>query len=74
MQKIFINVASVTFAMKSEKILHLNKIDCLIVKTPSEFISRGCSYSVVINKKDLEQAKSLLKKHNIIINGIYSKE
>ena len=74
MQKVFINVASVTFAMKSEKILHLNKIDCLVVKTPSEFSNRGCSYSIVINNSDLDRSKKLLEKNNITINSIKIKE
>ncbi len=72
MQKIYINMPSVTFAMKSEKILRANHIYGLVVKTPSRFSSRGCSYSIVINSNQLEAAKNILDKNNIIINDIRS--
>ncbi len=72
MQKIYINVPSVTFAMKSEKILRANHIYGLVVKTPSQFSSCGCGYSVVINSNQLDAAKSILSNNNIKINDIRS--
>ena len=63
---------SITFAMKSEKILRANHIYGLVVKTPSQFSNRGCSYSIVINSNQIEDAKSILYKNNIIINDIIS--
>ncbi len=70
MQKIYINMPSITFAMKSEKILRANHIYGLVVKTPSQFSSRGCSYSIVINSNQLEAAKIILDKSNIKVNDI----
>lgn len=61
---------SITFAMKSEKILRANHIYGLVVKTPSQFSSRGCSYSIVINSNQLEAAKIILDKSNIKVNDI----
>ena len=72
MQKIYINMPSVTFAMKSEKILSANHIYGLVVKTPSQFSSCGCGYSIIINSNQLEAAKSILDKNNIRINDIRS--
>ncbi len=72
MQKIYINMPSVTFAMKSEKILSANHIYGLVVKTPSQFSGCGCGYSIVINSNQLETAKSVLDKNNIKINDIRS--
>ena len=59
---------SVTFAMKSEKILSANHIYGLVVKTPSQFSSCGCGYSIVINSTQLEAAKKILNENNIKIN------
>lgn len=70
MQKIYFNFSSITFAMKSEKLLKLNHINCNVVKTPSQFSSCGCGYSVVINKKDLEMAKYIILNHNILLNDV----
>ena len=72
MQKIYINVPSVTFAMKSEKILRANHIYGLVVKTPSQFSSCGCGHSVVINSNQLDAAKSILSNNHIKINDIRS--
>lgn len=63
MQEIYFNVASITFAMKSEKILKANSINCKIIKTPSRFSSCGCGYSIVVNKSDADKAKSLLNQN-----------
>ena len=72
MHKVYINMPSVTFAMKSEKILRKNHIYGLVVKTPSQFSSHGCSYSIIINSNQLESAKTILDKNNIQINDIRS--
>ena len=72
MQKIYINVPSITFAMKSEKILRANHIYGLVVKTPSQFSSRGCSYSIIIDSNQLDAAKNILDKNNIKIIDIRS--
>lgn len=71
MQKILINVTSITFAMKSEKILKKNNINCKIIKTPAKYSERGCSYSITINKLDLEPTRMLLDSNNIITSGFY---
>lgn len=71
MQKILINVISITFAMKSEKILKKHNIKCNIIKTPAKFSGHGCSYSILINKSDLEASKSILSDNNITISGFY---
>lgn len=71
MQKILINVSSITFAMKSEKILKKNNINCKIIKTPAKFSARGCSYSITINKSDLESARLILSDNNITTTGFY---
>ena len=63
---------SITFAMKSEKILRANHIYGLVVKTPSQFSNRGCSYSIVIDSNQLDNARSILSKNNIRINDIIS--
>lgn len=70
MQKIYINMPSVTFAMKSEKVLSANHIYGLVVKTPSQFSSCGCGYSIIINSNQLEAAKKILSNNNIKINDI----
>ncbi len=70
MQKIYFNFASITFAMKSEKLLKLNHINCKVVKTPSQFSSCGCGYSVSVNKLDYERAKNIIINHNILLNDI----
>jgi len=72
MQKIYINMPSVTFAMKSEKLLRANQIDSIVVKTPSKFSSCGCGYSVIVDFNNLENAKQILYNHNIKINDIQS--
>ncbi len=71
MQKILINVMSITFAMKSEKLLKKYNIKCNIIKTPAKFSERGCSYSISINKSDLEAARSILNDNNIATSGFY---
>ncbi len=70
MQKIYFNFSSITFAMKSEKLLKLNHINCKVVKTPSQFSSCGCGYSVAVYKTDLEKAKKIILNHNILLNDI----
>ena len=70
MQKIYINMPSITFAMKSEKLLGRNNIYGLVVKTPSKFSGCGCGYSLIIDLKDLDSAKQILQKYNIVINDI----
>ncbi len=74
MQKIYFNFASVTFAMKSEKILKLNYVDCAVVKTPSQFSGCGCGYSVTVNKVDFEKAKKIISNSNIQLNDIRTLE
>lgn len=74
MQKIYIIVESVTFAMKSEKILRKKSIFPLITKTPSHLNIHGCSYSIVINKNDLDNTKEILMQNNIPIKDIKSIE
>ena len=56
--------------MKSEKLLKANHINCKVVKTPSQFSSCGCGYSVITNKSDFEKAKSIIINHNIELNDI----
>ena len=71
MQKILINVMSITFAMKSEKLLNKYNIQCNIVKTPAKFSNHGCSYSILINKSDLEVARGILNDNNVSTSGFY---
>ena len=71
MQKVLINVISITFAMKSEKLLNKSNIKCEITKTPARYSPRGCSYSIIINKSDLEATTSILNSNNIVTSGYY---
>lgn len=70
MQKVYVNFPSITFALKADKLFRLNHINSNIVRTPTQFSSCGCSYSIIINKADLEAAKSILTKNNVVINDI----
>lgn len=70
MQKNYFNFPSVTFAMKSEKLLKSNGIDCSLVKTPSHYSSCGCGYSVITDISDLERAKKIILAHNIALNDV----
>ena len=70
MQKFILNFPSITFAMKSEKLLNTNGINCSVVRTPSNYSSCGCGYSILINLKDLDNVKEILYKNNIVVNSI----
>lgn len=70
MQKVYINFPSITFALKSDKLLRLNHINSSIVRTPTQFSSCGCSHSIIIDKSNLDAAKALLLSNKIIINDI----
>lgn len=72
MQKYIMNFPSVTFAMKSEKLLNTNGINCSIIRTPPKLSSCGCGYSILINLNDLNDAKAILNRNKIIINSIYA--
>ena len=74
MQKNYFNFPSVTFAMKSEKILKSNGIKCSLVKTPSRYSNCGCGYSVITDILDSERAKKLILNHNIPLNDVQSCE
>ena len=70
MQKVYINFPSITFALKSDKLLRLNHINSSIVRTPTRFSGCGCGHSIIIDKSNLDAAKSLLSSNKIIINDI----
>lgn len=70
MQKIYLNFPSITFALKSNKLFNLNKINSQLVKTPAQFSKCGCGHSVVIDISDLEHAKMIIKQNNIVLNDI----
>lgn len=72
MQKFILNFSSITFAMKSEKLLNTNGINCSIIRTPSKYSNYGCTYSILIDSKDLNNAKIILNRNKIIINSIYA--
>jgi len=70
MQKYILNFPSITFAMKSEKLLNTNGINCSIIRTPSDISSCGCGYSVLINLNDLDYAKAILNKNKVVISNV----
>jgi len=70
MQKYILNFPSITFAMKSEKLLNTNGITCSIIRTPSDISSCGCGYSVLINLNDLDYAKAILNKNKVVISNV----
>ena len=70
MQKVYFNFPSITFALKSNKLLRLNHINSSIVRTPTQFSGCGCGHSIILNKADLETSKNLLLNNNIVINDI----
>jgi len=74
MQKIYINFPSITFALKSDKLLRLNNIRSIIVRTPTHISNCSCGHSIIINKSDLESAKSILFRNNVKINDVYNYE
>ena len=74
MQKFYFNFPSVTFAMKSEKILKSNGIDCSLVKTPTRYSACGCGYSIVTSINDAERAKKVILDHDIVLNDVASCE
>ena len=74
MPKILINVPSITYAIKSEKLLSKNKIKCTIIKTPSNYSPRGCSYSLVADKNNLDNISSILESNNIKILAVFDFE
>ena len=74
MQKNYFNFPSITFAMKSEKLLKSNGIKCSLVKTPSHYSACGCGYSVITDIADSEVAKKLILDHNITLNDVKSCE
>ena len=70
MHKNYFNFPSITFAMKSEKILKANGINCSLVKTPTRYSACGCGYSVVTDISDSEYAKRIILNNNIVLNDI----
>lgn len=74
MQKNYFNFPSVTFAMKSEKLLKSNGINCSLVKTPSRYSGCGCGYSIITDISDSESAKKIILAHNIVLNDVKSCE
>ena len=70
MKEIFINLSSITFALKSEKILNQFNIYNRIVRTPSSYSKCGCGYSLVIYRKNLDDVINILNKHKISVISI----
>ncbi len=74
MQKKYINVPSVTFALKSEKLLRSHQIVANVIKTPSKFSRCGCGYSVVVDIPDALRAAEILNAYAIPVNSIETLE
>lgn len=70
MQKVYINFPSITFALKSNKLLRLNHINSSVVRTPTQFSGCGCGHSIIIDESDLDTAKALLSNNSIVFNDI----
>ncbi|MEE0265283.1 MAG: DUF3343 domain-containing protein [Acutalibacteraceae bacterium] len=73
MQRQFIMVSSITYAMKAKAILKDYGIYADIIKTPKYSHNARCSYSLIIYR-NADKAIALLNKNNIEILGITQEE
>ena len=62
-------VSSITYALKGQKLLERNGIFTKIMRTPSEYNSCGCGYSIVLKDKFYDIGYAILKKGGIRIIG-----
>ncbi len=66
----YIVVGSVTYALKGKNHLAKQGIYAQVAKTPKEYNKRGCSYSVMVYREDLQIAQKLLADIHIGIQDI----
>ena len=73
MQRQFIMVSSITYAMKAKAILKDYGIYVDIIKSPKYSQNARCSYSLIIYR-NIDKAIALLNQNNIEILGITQEE
>ncbi len=69
MQSVYINVSSITNAMRGRELLERNGIHGYINRTVDEEGNNGCGYSILV-RGDAERAQSLLTAAGIRIRGV----
>ena len=65
MNDIIITVGSVTFAIKTRRLLLRHGIQSRLVKTDTRFTENGCTHGVKLNKEDYLSAVVILKENGI---------
>lgn len=60
-EKKIIAVNSVTYAMKGADLLAKNKIKRRVSKLSPDKTKRGCTYGILVNASDIEDAVRILK-------------
>ena len=69
MNKTYIQVGSITYAMSGNKLLYSHGIFGTVIRNVEIGPKAGCGYSIMI-KKNVEQAIDLLKEHGYRIKSI----
>lgn len=68
MQKLLIQVGSVTYAMKAKSVLQRHGLHASVIKTANPKKNEGCGYSVSVENPQVNVAV-LLQRENIDILG-----
>lgn len=74
MAKYYVVLSSVTTAQRFNKILTQNAIKSGFVHTPRRISAGGCSYSMIVNGKQLADAIRLAGENRIVIKAVYEKK
>jgi len=69
---VMITLSSVTTAKRIERALKESGIICNTMHTPKIISRHGCSHSVRINKKDMEETLNLCSRLGINVRGIFA--
>lgn len=65
MNDIIITVGSVTFAIKTKRLLLRHGIQARLVKTDTRFTENGCNHGVMIRNEDYLNAVVILKENGV---------
>ena len=71
---VVITLSSVTSAKRVERALNEQGVLCHTMHTPKIISQYGCSHSVRVNKKDLEEALKLCRKIGVNVRGVYAEK
>ena len=71
MQTIYIQVGSITYAMKANKLLYKNGIKNTVIRNTDFRKSLGCGYSIELKENNLQKAIQILRNNGIKIISTY---